>query len=119
MTNQKRPKTKGKRKRPTYHQQATQILYKIYRLFEERPDMFIFKRMPKYRGLWEPGSDAEHDRILIDHRDEILATLIHECLHHFYPEWPEKVVYGMEQRVIQHISARQATNLLRRFGNII
>jgi hypothetical protein len=48
------------------------------------------------RGLWYYG-----DLIEIDHRKEIVPTIVHEVLHDLYEEKNEKWIHQVESKISQ------------------
>ena len=78
------------------------------------PDFFRFKKLKGAMGYceWEDG-------IIIDYRRELIATLIHECIHYLYPNWSESQVLYAEKRVINTINNRQVVNILKTFVDCI
>jgi len=55
--------------------------------------------------------DEETMTIYVDHRFDVIATLVHECIHVFHPDWDEERVKGLERSIIAGISATQARRL--------
>lgn len=68
-----------------------------------------FKKMRVYRG----EIDTKTHAIVLDHRDEIVSTLVHEYLHHRYPNWAEKQVLEAETVIMTKLSQRQICNIIK------
>lgn len=68
----------------------------LSRIKEKPKGFFKFRKMRGVRGLWHCG-----DLIEIDHRKEIVPTIVHEVLHDLYDEKTEKWVYQVESKVSQ------------------
>lgn len=107
--------------------EVSKFLRKLYRELESETTTFKFEPMVGYRGMieWryyqsdsprEFGLDT-HAHIRIDHRDELIPTLIHECIHRIYPKWSEEMVVTAEKRIMKHITARQAKTIIKKFAN--
>jgi hypothetical protein len=73
------------------------IFRRVLQRIKEKPEGFFkFRKMRLARGLWCGG-----DMIEIDHRDEIVPTIIHEVLHDLYETKSEKWVYRVESKISQ------------------
>lgn len=91
--------------------QLRNIFDKIIVRIKEKPvGFFKFKKMRAIRGLWCSG-----DEILIDHRREIVPTIIHEMLHDLYEDNDEKWVSRVESKIAQIISTKDVHILLTEF----
>jgi len=55
--------------------------------------------------------DVTEQVMYIDHRKDVLATIIHECLHVLFEDKPEHEILELEDMIMRHLSARQATAL--------
>ena len=83
------------------------VLWRI----KQKPDGFFkLRKMRGVRGLWWSG-----DMIEIDHRKEIVPTIIHEVLHDLYEYNSEKWVYQVESKISQIIKPRDVFNLMQSF----
>lgn len=87
------------------------FLSRMYKLFKTNPESFILKKL-KNQGEY----DLTEETITIDYRKEIMATLIHETLHCFHPEWNEHQVIREERKIINSISICQVKNILKQFS---
>jgi len=91
--------------------QLRTIFKKIITRIKEKPvGFFKFKKMRAIRGLWCSG-----DEILIDHRREIVPTIIHEMLHDLYEENEENWVMRVESKISQIIKPKDVHVLLVEF----
>lgn len=59
------------------------------------PEFFVFSKL-KICG-W---CLYDEDKVVIDHRKDMLRTAYHECIHYLYPDWSESQVIYAESRVI-------------------
>lgn len=57
--------------------------------------------------------------VTIDHRQDLLSTLIHEFLHYQYPEWSEDKVAETEKLIVNKLSQRRVKNILKRFSDAL
>lgn len=71
---------------------------------------FVLKKLKGVHGWceWEDG-------ILLDYRKDLVATIIHECIHLLEPEWSEAQVGYSERRVINTICDYHVIDLLMIF----
>lgn len=89
------------------------IFDEVIKKIKEKPvGFFKFKKMNRTRGLWNCG-----DEILIDHRREIVPTIIHEMLHDIYEENSESWVRKVESKISQIITPEDVFILLKEFFN--
>jgi hypothetical protein len=100
-----------KRKSKVDRAELQRIYRRVLALIKKKSGSFF--KLAKLRGVmgwceWEDG-------IKIDYRKEFIPTLIHECIHYLYPDWPETKVLYMEKRVINILSSRQVVSLLKAF----
>jgi len=73
------------------------IFRRILKIINEKPDDFFkFRKMRGVRGLWHWG-----DMIEIDHRKEIIPTIIHEVLHDLYQDNNERWIHQVESKISQ------------------
>lgn len=94
-----------KRKSETYH-----ILKLLYYFLKHNPDNVSFERLGnRIMGYY----DFETQEITIDHRKEIIPTLIHEFIHHMHPTWSETKVLNKEREIVSTLSIRQCQNIVK------
>ena len=91
------------------------ISHRVYQSLQEEPESFILRKLKKNDGFYDPDTEEIH----IDYRGEILPTLIHECLHKWFPDRTEKWVYGQESLIVNNLTPKQAKNLLRKFLSVV
>lgn len=74
-------------------------------------NFFRFKKLKGAMGYceWEDG-------IVLDYRRELIPTLIHECVHYLYSDWPESRVLYVEKRIVNTITPSQILHLLQLFA---
>lgn len=92
-------------------QETYKITRKIYAILRNYPGEIILKRM---RGRWGLYEYKTHTMSL-DYRRAMIPTLIHECLHHWHPEWSETKVEEEESKIVNSLSPRQILNIMRAF----
>jgi len=89
---------------------------KLYNLLRNHSDHIYFKKL--YSNVYGQYNDQTQD-ITIDFRRDIISTLVHEALHHWYPDWSETKVLKHESLIMNALSARQIKNILRIIGETI
>lgn len=88
------------------------LFFRILQLIQnKKKGFFSFK---KIRGSVHGYCDWE-EGIVIDHRKEIIPTLIHECIHYLEPEWSEKNVIEAEKKILKYIEPEDAICLIKIF----
>ena len=111
---------KWRNSRPLKSNEMKNLMARLYRLFENHPEKFRFEKINDYRGYINYEYVNERvtriDEIVIDFRNEVFRTLVHECFHYFYPHWQEDKVRRLEERFIKTVTPRQVKNLLYRFS---
>jgi len=93
----------------------------LYRFFEEG-HILKFSKMRKYVGKidwYEIDSVDGTATVVLDHRYDILPTIIHEFLHYKYPEWPEKDISEMEKAIVSKLSSRRVKNIIKKFADAL
>jgi hypothetical protein len=84
------------------------IFRRILSRIKEKPKGFFkFRKMRGVRGLWHWG-----DLIEIDHRKEIVPTIVHEVLHDLYQEKSEKWIRQVESKVSQILKPYDVFSLM-------
>ncbi|MEA3249565.1 MAG: hypothetical protein U9Q03_04385 [Patescibacteria group bacterium] len=108
--------------------QIYRILSRIYVLFNEGRWRIRYDVIRGNYGLCEkegvsPTStgfvDEDQRVIWVDYRENILETIIHECLHVIYPDRSEKEILELERFVLHNISRIQAVRLMRHTGHFL
>ncbi len=89
---------------------ANYYLYRVYRLLDSDKIQIILKKINKNRGI------TDYRTIWLNPHEHILPTLIHECLHIFYPDWCETKVLKYESQIFHKLTAKQINNLLMRLA---
>lgn len=97
---------------------AQKYTRKLYRFLRGQPAI-EFKKLRKNRGniIWK--SDGDDVIVELDHREEVVSTLIHEFLHYEHYDWTEEQVLCMEKEIVDSLSHRQVRNILKRLVEII
>lgn len=95
-------------------EEKLKIIFKeiIKRIKSKPVGFFKFKKLRATRGIWYGGEE-----ILIDHRREVVPTIIHEMLHDIYENNNEKWVATVESKITQIISSNDVFTLLTEFFN--
>lgn len=80
-----------------------------------------FKKMRVYRGKIEYDDECRGapSVVMLDPRDKIASTLIHEYLHYRHPDWSETDVLRMESSLVNSLTERQVRNLIKRFADAL
>lgn len=85
----------------------------IVKKIKKKPiGFFKFKKMNRTRGMWNSGDD-----ISIDHRREIVPTIVHEMLHDIYEDNSETWVRIVESKISQIMTTDDVFILLKEFIN--
>lgn len=72
----------------------------------------------KIRGDVHGYCDWE-DGIVLDYRKELIATLIHECVHYLEPDWSERNVIDAEKTILRYVPVEEITDLIKIFSKKI
>lgn len=88
------------------------FLCKLYKDLKENPEIFQICKLRAMHG------DCDYEKIRIDYRKDLYATLIHEYLHYIYPDFSETKVLLEERRIINKMSLKQIKNLIKAFSDI-
>ena len=83
---------------------------RLYRFIRNHSDHICFKKL---YGGWVGQYDPQTTNITLDYRRDVIATLIHEFLHHIHPKWSETKVKIWESRIINSLTPRQYKNIIR------
>ena len=89
---------------------------RLYRLLDNHPDKIVFKKLGKNQGYYVYGKGRDDWHIEIDYREQVIPTLIHECLHHWHPEWKHKQVYKTERAITNSLTKNNIKNILTKLG---
>lgn len=83
---------------------------------DEKPEIFKVRNLGKGTAghCMTDGSE-----IALHYKHDLISTLIHEVIHYYHPTWSERAVLNAEKYIIDNISARRATNILKRFSQIL
>ena len=87
------------------------IFKDIVKKIKKKPiGFFKLKKMNRTRGMWNSGDD-----ISIDHRREIVPTIVHEMLHDIYEDNSETWVRTVESKISQIMTTDDVFILLKEF----
>lgn len=104
------------------------LLRKIYAFLDRYEWSIIYVRMQhNEKFCTEKGidnnivglTDYDEQCLYIDYRHDILATLVHECLHAIFPKMIESEVRRLEVLIVETMSPRQARALTTRLDNYL
>lgn len=85
------------------------IFNKILDRINKKPNGFFeFSKLRGASGWWVSG-----DYILLDHRDKLIPTIIHEALHDLYENNSEKWVLRVESKVVQILKPYDVFRLMK------
>lgn len=88
---------------------------KLYRFLKEG-HRIKFDPNPYYAGRIHYPKDDNMAEVILNPKTEVVSTLIHEALHHFYPDWSETQVLRMERSIVHSLSERQIRNIIKRLA---
>jgi len=102
------------------HSQATYYLHRIYNLLKDEDVEFsltYFRAfIDEYGEKRVTCGEAGIDDIAVDPRNaEFKDACIHEPLHILYPDWSERKVRRMTDKIAGGLSLRQWRSLIGRF----
>lgn len=108
---------------------ADHLFRRIFSFLQE-PELWKF-RLVKLRGNIKPlrrlghGINTvgcvEHDNevIWIDYRDDVLPTLVHECLHALYPDASERRIIRLENLCMRQSGPLRGKRLLAQLAFLL
>jgi hypothetical protein len=97
------------------------FLFQLYRFLEDGHTLKVTK-LRMFAGkidFWLDKKDNRPAVITIDHRTDLLSTLIHEFLHYQYPEWAEEKISETETHIVNKLSQRRVKNILKKFSDAL
>jgi len=86
---------------------------RLHYLLRHHQNRIIFQRIRGAYGYY----DYETDEITIDHRKDIISTLIHEALHKWHNDWPEGKVIAHERQIMNSLTPRMIKKIIRVIAN--
>ena len=93
--------------------EAYKFTRRLYYFIRHHADQIFFKKLyGGVLGYYEQGTEE----ITIDHRREVIPTLIHEFIHHMHHDWSETKVRNYERRMLNSLSPMQIKNIIRILG---
>jgi len=96
--------------------EAYSIISRLYHFLRLNPDNVFFRRLGGHKtGDYDP----KEEEIRLDYRKDIIPTLIHEFLHHLYPNMCETKIKEKERQTMSKISPRQGVNIIRALGSYL
>jgi hypothetical protein len=97
------------------------FIFRLYRFLEEGHTLKITK-LRMFSGkidFWLDKKAHKPALVTIDHRTDILSTLIHEFLHYQYPELSEDKVIETEHLIVNKLSQTRVKNILKKFSEAL
>ena len=92
---------------------ADYYLHRCYKLLAD-PETVLKHR--RFKGNLHGIAYAAFQGMIVDFRKDALSTIIHECLHVMYPDWPEKKVLDHEAGIVNRMSQLQFQSLCYRIA---
>lgn len=103
----------------TKKQEATKYVRKIYKFLKSKQQI-RFSKMTKLRGYIEFYENKKHNSLVVlDHRSDVISSLIHEFIHLEHQDWTEEQVLELEDKIINSLSNRQIKNLIKRLAEAL
>lgn len=96
-------------------QQVNRYVSHLYRFLEKDTVRIEFKKLKVNRGYLMEFMSGRHV-VQLDHRDQIVGTLIHEFLHYKHPDWSEEKVLNTESLILNALTPLQIKNIIKRFA---
>ena len=112
-TDKKLKRKKSKIQLKKERQEIYSFIRNLYYFLRHHSDKIDFKKLS---GGVYGYYDEEVDEITIDYRRDIIATLIHESLHHFHHDWSETNVGREESRIMNILTPKQIKNIIKIMG---
>jgi len=99
-----------KKQKKTSQKNIGRIIRRICYFLCNHSECICFQKLPKnICGYYDGGTEE----IIIDYRKDIIPTLIHEALHLWYPNWPEKQVVKEEKRIVRNLTPNHCKNIIK------
>ena len=98
------------------------FIQKLYRFLETAYFDGHTLKITKCRGCqgWiKEADDNVTVTIAVDHRKQLLPTLIHEVLHYQYQDYSETKILELEAAIVNKLSQRRVKNILKRFSDAL
>ena len=94
------------------------FLSRIYKFASTNPDSIRIQKIRRERDSDGELCDiaglcfADEADIVIDYRHDVVFSILHECIHLFWPAFSEKKVLALEARLTAKITRVQAMHIL-------
>ena len=95
--------------------QLYRITNKIYKELKTDPNSIVIQKMKGRQGLY----NRDTKEIILDYRQMIISTLVHEFLHKWNPYKCETWILQQEAFVMNGLTTRQIRNLIKAFAAAI
>lgn len=82
---------------------------RLHYLLRHHQDRITFQRIKGAYGYY----DFETDEITIDHRKDIIPTLVHEALHKWHNDWCETKVLQHEHLIMNSLTPSMIRKIIK------
>lgn len=93
--------------------------HRLYKFLRDERHTIEFKKLREFRGYINYDVGDKNAHVVLDHRDKLIPTLIHEYLHYQHPEWTEEQVLKMEKLISNSLSKCQIRTIIKRFAEVL
>ena len=90
----------------------------LFHLIKKHPHKFKIKKL-KGRNTGNYVEEGKKFYFEIDLTKDIVPSLIHEALHHWYPNIAHKLIYKMEKQITKSLSLKQCREIIKRLAKIL
>ncbi len=80
------------------------IWKRILKVLNSGEKKIVFDKSNNFKGKVLPSVDKKPDIILLNPQKDILPSLIHECLHTVFSEFPENKIENLTLQISDRIS---------------
>ena len=87
-------------------------MLRLHCLLRDHSDWIHFKKLKSCCAYYD-NTDDEDIQITLDYRKEIIPSLIHEALHHWYPKWSESKIVKHERLIVNKLTEKQVKNIIK------
>lgn len=99
--------------------QRKYLLTRLYRFLEDGHEI-RFEKQRGYAGrILYPESKEHAAYIGLDHRRDVISTLIHEFIHFLHPHWSESDVLKLESSLVNSLSETQVKNIIKKMADAL
>jgi len=102
---------------PYSKQEIYLITKRLHEMLKEHPGWIVLKKLRGMCALYE--LEGRKVTITLDPRKDIVPSLIHESLHHWYPDWPESKVEKHERLIMNSLTSSQTKHILILLADVL